>query len=68
MMRIKESDIKVEATMTALKVRCECGHTIVITKQNPVKICSHCGNIVYRDFKEYFKWRLNPNRKALKRG
>lgn len=67
-MKIKESDVKICEVLTNLKVKCKCGHTIVITKQNPVKECSHCGNIVYRDFKEYFKWKLNPNRKALKRG
>lgn len=64
----KLEDNKLTETYTKLTIKCKCGHSIIITKQNPVKICNHCGNIVYRDPKEYFKWRLNPSRKALREG
>lgn len=63
----KKENKKLTEAYAKLTIRCKCGHSIIITKQNPVKICSHCGNIVYRDPREYFKWKLNSQKKALKK-
>lgn len=59
---------KLEDEIVNLKVKCSCGHTVVLTKQDPVKICSHCNHIVYKTDRDYFKWKLNPERKGLPRG
>lgn len=48
--------------------KCKCGHTVILTKQNPIKICSHCKNLVYSDEKELFKYKLNPHKKSLREG
>lgn len=40
------------------KVKCKCGHTMVITNSVEKKICSYCGNYVYRNKKLEFKDKL----------
>ena len=38
------------------KRKCEnCGNVLIITKQNPIKICRWCGHKVYYDEKTKFK-------------
>ena len=36
------------------KVKCKCGHTIVLIKRNKV-LCNFCGHYVYKNQKEEFK-------------
>ena len=40
------------------KVKCKCGHTLLISPVNSKKLCSYCGNYVYRNEKEKFKEKM----------
>lgn len=40
---------------TNYKVKCKCGHTMTIRPTNKKKLCSWCGNYVYREAKDEFK-------------
>lgn len=51
-----------DSYLTSYKVRCKCGHTIVMVKRSKV-LCSHCGHYVYKDKKEEFKDKM---RKLIK--
>lgn len=35
--------------------KCKCGHTELITNKEKKKICSYCGNYIYRDKNLEFK-------------
>ena len=39
--------------------KCSCGHTVVITNKNGRAICSFCQNMVFKDAKTEFEYRLN---------
>ena len=38
------------------KVKCKCGKKVVVL--NDKKICSHCGNYVFKNKEEEFKYRV----------
>lgn len=46
-----------ESILSNYKVKCRCGHTLIIVGK-PKVICSHCGYYVYKDEKEEFKDRM----------
>lgn len=41
-----------------LKVKCECGHTLIMPVQHDYLICSHCKRKVKNNTKEWFKYNL----------
>lgn len=41
-----------------LKVKCKCGHTIIMPVQYDYIICSHCKRKVKNNTKEWFKYNL----------
>ena len=43
-----------ESILSNYKVKCKCGHTLIIIGK-PKVICNHCGYYVYRDEREEFK-------------
>lgn len=43
-------------------VKCKCSHSIFLPYYNPVKICSHCGRIVYKNEKAKFIYKLSKKR------
>lgn len=45
-----------------LNVKCKCGHSVDLIGINQ-KICSHCGNYVFKNKEEEFKYRLKENMK-----
>lgn len=47
------------------KVKCRCGHSVLISPVNNKKLCTHCGNYVYRDKKEEFMEKLEYARKNI---
>lgn len=55
--RRKTKDEIFESELTKHKVKCKCGHTLVIIDK-PRKICSHCGNWVYKNKQEEFKAKM----------
>jgi hypothetical protein len=52
--RRKTKDEILESELTKHKVKCKCGHTLIIIGKTKV-ICNHCGYYVYRDEREEFK-------------
>ena len=38
------------------KRTCKCGHVVVVTEDK--KLCTHCGNYVFRNKEEEFKYRM----------
>ena len=47
-----------------LKVKCECGHILIMPVQANYLICSHCARKVKNNTKEWFKYNLY---KAMKK-
>lgn len=47
--------------------KCICGHTVFLPSYEAVKICSHCGKLIYKNDREKFKYYLGK-KKALKLG
>lgn len=52
--RKKTKEEILESHLTNYKVKCKCGHTIIIIKRDKV-LCNFCGHYVYRNKKEEFK-------------
>lgn len=48
-------------------VKCKCGHSVFLPSYEPIKICSHCNNYVFKDEKTKFKFMLSK-RVAVGRG
>jgi hypothetical protein len=46
-------------------VKCKCGHSLFLPYIEPVKICSFCGSIVYKNKKAEFVYRLSSKRISL---
>lgn len=65
-MRSVKEEVKLSNEFSRLTKKCSCGHSIILTKQNPVKICRHCKKLVYINERELFKYRLNPHKKSLR--
>lgn len=41
-----------------VKYRCNCGHRIIIPKAMDKKVCDWCGNYVFKNKKDEFKYRV----------
>lgn len=46
---------KLHSAMTDIRIKCNCGHSIVMPPKKNRVICSWCGNYVCKDKKEQFK-------------
>ena len=44
--------------LNELKVRCECGHTLIIPVYRDYNICTHCGKKVQNNTLLHFKFKL----------
>lgn len=49
---------KLEDAQKDNRVKCECGHTVMITNKYKRLICSWCGKMVYLDPRDKFKNKL----------
>ena len=59
---------RIEDLITEETVICKCGHSIFLPNIEPVKICSHCNRIVYKNDKAKFEFLISKKRRALERG
>ncbi len=50
-----------------VKYRCSCGKRTIISKKDDKAICSWCGNYVFKDKKEEFKYRIKEKTKKEKK-
>lgn len=66
-MKNKTETEKLSHCMTNETVKCKCGHSVFLPASQPVKICSHCNNLVFKNEKTKFKFMLT-RRKGLERG
>lgn len=48
-------------------VVCKCGHSVFLPNSDPVKICTHCNKLVFKNEREKFKFMLSK-RKIVERG
>lgn len=55
--RTLNEQIKLDTELSKYRHKCKCGHTVFLI-ENPYKICSNCGNIVFKDEKSKFKYKL----------
>lgn len=46
-----------------VKIRCKCGHRVIVPMWVDKKICSWCGHYVYRNKQLEFKEKLKEKRK-----
>lgn len=47
---------KLENALKEVKVKCPCGHTVEVYHDK--RICTNCGNYVFKNKDEEFKYRL----------
>ncbi len=47
--------------MTKSRVKCSCGHSVLIPTRKDKTICSWCGNYVFRNKQDEFKYRFKEN-------
>lgn len=57
---------KITQRATNHKVKCKCGHSVVVTNKYDRVICSWCGNWVYKDKKAEFKYKMMKEIKKRK--
>lgn len=57
-MRKKDSAEKYEKNISAYKVKCKCGHVVVIRPMQERTLCSWCGYYVFRTKASEFKYRM----------
>lgn len=55
--RKKTKEEIMDSVLSKYKVKCKCGHVLIITNKDKV-VCSHCGHYVYKNQKEEFKDRM----------
>ena len=63
--RKKTKDEIVDSYYAQFKVKCKCGHTVLISPVKSKILCSFCGNYVYRDKKIEFMEKLEYARKNI---
>lgn len=54
-MQLKLNDIQ------KTSYKCKCGHTVVITYQVDKALCNYCNNLVFKDKRSEFEYRLKEN-------
>lgn len=55
--KMMSEEQKIANKLQPYRHKCKCGHTMFLI-ENPYKICSHCGNIVFRDKKAEFIYKV----------
>lgn len=55
----RENPEKYANILTKSRIKCNCGHSIVIPACVDKVICSWCGNYVFKDKKTEFEYRIN---------
>lgn len=55
--KMSKTDIKNEY-YSQYKVKCKCGHTLIISPKIGKQLCNHCGHYAYIDKKLEFKDKL----------
>ena len=59
---------KLHDEKTANRITCKnCGHTMNISASREKRICTHCGNYVFRQEKDEFKYRLLNSYKGARK-
>ena len=53
--------------MTKARVKCSCGHSVVIPPKKDKYICSWCGNYVFKDKQTEFRYKFKENLMKEKR-
>jgi len=49
---------RMSANYDKVKHLCKCGHRVIIPIQRKKTLCSWCGNYVFRDKRDEFKYRV----------
>lgn len=52
---------RLDSVITENKIQCKCGHRIFMPVYLPHTICGWCGNIVFRNKEEEFKYKLSQH-------
>lgn len=54
----KSVDEKFLSEMEELKVRCTCGHTMILPVYTDKTICTYCGKTNYNNTRLHFKYKI----------
>ena len=49
-----------------VKYRCKCGHRVIIPKYVDKQLCDWCGNYVFKNKSEEFKYRMQEKMRRMK--
>ena len=58
---------KRDNAITEQNVKCKCGHSVFLPAYSPVKICSYCNQLVFKNERVKFRFMLSK-RVAVERG
>lgn len=47
--------------LTKCTYKCKCGHSVVIANKRGIAECSHCRNLVFKNKKIEFEYRMKQN-------
>ena len=64
-MSFKEDD-RIFQDVSKCRYKCKCGHSVIITNKLDKAICSWCGNLVFKNPKAEFEYRVNQMKQKLK--
>lgn len=62
MTHYREDPVKYANALTKARIKCACGHSIVIPACVSMVLCRWCGNYVFKDKKTEFEFRLKEAR------
>lgn len=62
---LNKEDTKIFNSLAKCKVKCKCGHSIVMPKADRT-ICSHCGHWIYRTPAIEFRYKMKERMKKDK--
>lgn len=49
---------RMTAELDKVKYRCKCGHRVIIYNNREKSVCEWCGNYVFKNKKDEFKYRV----------
>ena len=56
-----KDEFKIFEEMQKYRYKCKCGHTVYIANKDGRTECSYCHNLVFKDKKTEFEYRMRQN-------
>lgn len=64
-MKMFKNEIKRAKDIAKYRIKCKCSHVVIMTNLDR-KICTHCGNWIYKNKQIEFKYKMQEHLKKEK--